>query len=234
MKMKCDEAAVYLTIYSGDKLPPFYIGSTFVSKIDRGYRGSVTSKKYKSLWDEELKNSPANFQTVILSRFNNRKSAFDEEVRLQKMFDVVKSDLFINKSIAAPNGFFGPSQRGVKKTKEHSEKISNALKGKSKSEEAKKNLRIAQLNRAPTSESAFRNMSLAQTGANNSRTLKFSATSPKGEVFVIDDGLRRFCNSKNLSFSKIFRFVNKGRIPECDNKKSKKAKECTGWTIGLL
>jgi hypothetical protein len=48
----------YLTIYSGNKLPPFYIGSTSVNRISNGYHGSVSSKRYKSIWLEELKTNP--------------------------------------------------------------------------------------------------------------------------------------------------------------------------------
>ena len=44
----------YLTIYSGNKLPTFYIGSTSVEKIEQGYRGSVSSKRYQSIWEKEL------------------------------------------------------------------------------------------------------------------------------------------------------------------------------------
>lgn len=47
---------VYLTIYSGSKLPPFYIGSGTLDKIlNKGYRGSVTSKQFKKIWSQELK-----------------------------------------------------------------------------------------------------------------------------------------------------------------------------------
>jgi hypothetical protein len=36
---------VYLTIYKGNNLPPFYIGSTSIDKIDGGYHGSVMSEE---------------------------------------------------------------------------------------------------------------------------------------------------------------------------------------------
>lgn len=41
----------YLTVYKGNKLPPFYIGYTSVDNIlNKSYRGSPESKKYKSVW----------------------------------------------------------------------------------------------------------------------------------------------------------------------------------------
>lgn len=41
----------YVTFYSGNKLPPFYIGSTSVDKIEKGYRGSVKSKRWKQIYE---------------------------------------------------------------------------------------------------------------------------------------------------------------------------------------
>jgi hypothetical protein len=36
----------YLTEYSGNKLPPFYIGSTSATRLATGYHGSVRSEKW--------------------------------------------------------------------------------------------------------------------------------------------------------------------------------------------
>ena len=52
----------YLTVYTGNKLPPFYIGSTSVDNISKGYRGSVLSKNYKSIWKQELHSHPDLFK----------------------------------------------------------------------------------------------------------------------------------------------------------------------------
>ena len=41
---------VYLTVYSGNLLPMFYIGSSSVKKIQNGYCGSISSKKYKNVF----------------------------------------------------------------------------------------------------------------------------------------------------------------------------------------
>ena len=57
----------YLTVYTGNKLPLFYIGSSTVDKVNKGYHGSVKSKKYKQTWEEELTNNPSRFKTIILS-----------------------------------------------------------------------------------------------------------------------------------------------------------------------
>ena len=97
----------YITFYRGNKLPPFYIGSTSVEKVNNGYRGSVLSKQYKDIWKHELKTSPHLFVTRILSTHNDRKSATSKEEYLQRKLNVVRSTMYINKSLATPNGMFG-------------------------------------------------------------------------------------------------------------------------------
>lgn len=37
---------VYLTMYKGTKLPKWYIGSTNINKINKGYHGSVASEEW--------------------------------------------------------------------------------------------------------------------------------------------------------------------------------------------
>lgn len=100
---------VYLTIYSGDKLPPFYIGSTSLKKFNEGYTGSVRSQKYKKIYYEEKINNPHLFDVCIVDMFETRKEAICAEYKYQKLNDVVKSDKFFNMSMASPNGFFGMS-----------------------------------------------------------------------------------------------------------------------------
>jgi hypothetical protein len=146
----------YLTIYSGNKLPPFYIGSSSLEKIEKGYCGTVLSKKYINIWKEELKNNRHLFKTKIISRHETRKEALDKELFLHKALSVVKSPLYINMSFAAPKGFFGISLLGVPKpekfkqklkgnknafgnhkpkTPEHRNKIRRALQGKIRTKE---------------------------------------------------------------------------------------------------
>jgi hypothetical protein len=60
---------VYLTIYSGDKLPPFYIGSSSISKVNTGYCGSVCSKRYKQIWVSELQQNPQLFDQRIITHW---------------------------------------------------------------------------------------------------------------------------------------------------------------------
>lgn len=160
----------YLTIYSGEKLPPYYIGSTSIEKIKKGYCGSVVSIQYKKIFDDELKNNKNLFKVFILSEHETRTEAFEMELHLQKSFNVVKSKLFFNESFAVINGCFGRNVNGInnpmfgkKQTEytkllikekrghnkryllsnEHKKIISKTHKGKIVSEETRKKLSIA-------------------------------------------------------------------------------------------
>jgi NUMOD3 motif len=90
----------YLTVYRGNKLPPFYLGSTTVEKIKQGYHGSVASWQYKKLWRDELFESPHLFKTVVLATFKTRKDAFGREQFLQRNLNVVRNSLYCNQSVA--------------------------------------------------------------------------------------------------------------------------------------
>lgn len=104
---------VYLITYSGDKMPKYYIGSTSLEKILEGYMGTITSKKYKDIYYQEIKDNIELFYLEILSYHNSRKEALEKEYKLQKEWDVVKNENFINQSIAAINGFFGRDVKGI-------------------------------------------------------------------------------------------------------------------------
>lgn len=93
---------IYLTIYLGDKLPPFYIGSTSIDKINKGYHGSVTSAKFRNIWKSELKNNRHLFKTFIIPTepVESIIHKLELEAKWQLAFDVVASDLFINQRIA--------------------------------------------------------------------------------------------------------------------------------------
>lgn len=104
---------VYLTKYSGDLLPANYIGSTSVKNAESGkYFGSVISKKWKDIFKLELKNNPQLFTLEILSKHSTREEAWIEELKLQKLNNVVKSNEYFNESYASVNGMFGRDTSG--------------------------------------------------------------------------------------------------------------------------
>lgn len=98
---------VYLTIYKGNKLPPFYIGSTSIERVKSGYRGSVKSKKYKKIFEKEIYLNPQLFKTIIIASYYSRKKAQYKEKIFHEKLNVVKSDMYINMSIAKNFGWYG-------------------------------------------------------------------------------------------------------------------------------
>ncbi len=102
----------YLTIYSGNLLPPFYLGSSTVDKINNGYHGSVRSKKWQVIYEKELQNNPHLFNTSILKTTATRKMSLAIELFLQKKNGVVKSNFFFNESLAQKDGMFGRDVSG--------------------------------------------------------------------------------------------------------------------------
>jgi len=98
---------VYIIVYSGNLMPPFYIGSTSLERFESGYMGSISSKKYKEIYFDEVRKNPHLFERFIISTHSTRKEALEYEKYIHDMLDVVKSKNFINMSTASINGFFG-------------------------------------------------------------------------------------------------------------------------------
>lgn len=124
-----DQFCVYHTTYSGTLMPSNYIGSSSVDKvINKSYRGSVSSKKYKNIWLSELKLHPELFNTEIISYHDTRHNATWKELQIQRIFNVVKNPIFINMSYASPHGYFGMDNSGITLSDEHKKKQSDAAK----------------------------------------------------------------------------------------------------------
>ena len=152
----------YLTVYTGNKLPPFYIGSTSVDNISKGYRGSVLSKKYKSIWKQELSDHPDLFETIILTRHETRQEALDKEIIFHEAFSVARNPMYIN--MAHANGKFFTSGPPTPETKV---KIGVANTGKKRSPEAIAKTAAAHTGQKRSSESKAK-MSAAKTGKKRS------------------------------------------------------------------
>ena len=121
-----------------------------MDKINKGYRGSVDSKKYKSIWKQELYDHPDLFKTIILTRHETRQEAMEREIVFQEAFSVARNPMYIN--MAHANGKFftsGPqspetkakmsaAQTGKKQSPEHTAKIAAANTGKKRGPYKKK------------------------------------------------------------------------------------------------
>lgn len=103
---------VYHITYDGNLLPSNYIGSTSLKRIESGYMGSVSSKKYKQIWNKELKEHPELFHLEIISYHDTRREAIYKELQIHKLFNVVKNPLFVNMTYATVNGYCGMDVSG--------------------------------------------------------------------------------------------------------------------------
>lgn len=96
-----DKYCTYLTIYRGNKLPPFYIGSSTVNKILNGYVGSVSSNEFRNIWQSEVKNNKHLFKTLILGIYDTRRIAYQREDFLQRSLNVLRNPLYLNRGYAS-------------------------------------------------------------------------------------------------------------------------------------
>ena len=132
---------VYLTIYRGNKMPPFYIGRSRIKNIDRG---TVSSKLYKDIWLQELADNPQLFETKILTKHSTQKEAAEKEEYFHKKLRVHKNPLYINQATAA--GTFHADIRGHKNPWYNKNRSgeSNPMHGKTHSVESRKKMSESQ------------------------------------------------------------------------------------------
>lgn len=174
----------YLTIYSGNKLPPFYVGSTSVEQIANGYHGSIRSKKYQSIFKAELKQNPHLFKTKIIKKYYSRKMALYREKQLQIKLNVVRSPMYFNQSIATVNGMFGRDTSGELHPLYN---VGHTLATRKKLSDNHHDV----------------------SGANNPRAKHIRAISPDGTVHDIIGGLKKFCVEHKIGYSTVLRMISK-------------------------
>lgn len=190
---------VYLTIYSGNKLPPFYIGSTSIVKIKNGYHGTIKSKKYGPTWRQELKDNPHLFRTIILYTFYSRKNALYNEKLLQIQFNVVKSSKFINMAIAKVNGFFGMDVKGENNPNfgnKLSEKIIHKLSTYERTEETREKMRLSGKKKY-FSEEHRKNISIRNAGKRSGENSNFSKPVTINGIYYVSK--KSACDALNVT-----------------------------------
>lgn len=210
----------YLTIYSGNKLPPFYIGSSSIDRINKGYRGSVLSKIYKETWKNELRANPHLFKTRIITTHNDRREATIKENSLQKSLNVVKNSLYINRAYAQIEGSHGTptgptcyGRVGVR----------HPMYGKRPHNYGKKSSLITRLRIAENHHDV--------TGSNNPRALTHIVTSPTGEEYTICGELESFCKEHNLGISLLKKHQG-AFVPELSKHATHQmSKNTVGWRL---
>jgi hypothetical protein len=212
----------YITAYKGNKLPPFYIGSSSVNKIKNGYHGSVSSKLYKNIWNQEIKFNPHLFTTKIISIHHTSKDARQKELKFHNQFNVVKSEMYINRALAKPNGFHGSDvskenhpRWGSHHSEESKKKIGYKNQGKiphnkgiPMSQKNKDRIILTKkLNPRPAPNKGMKMNYSAEALANMCRAKTWKLQSPNGEHIVVKN-LRNFCQQNSLP-ERAFRDVAK-------------------------
>jgi hypothetical protein len=131
------------------------------AKLDLGikYFSSSRDKEFK----DDQKNHPENYKYKIVRICSTRKEADKLEIKLQKKFNVGKSESFYNRATRTSMGF---STAGTTQTLESKQKMSEAHKGKNHSDETRQKISEAKLG-VPKSDEHKQKMSEANTGENN-------------------------------------------------------------------
>jgi hypothetical protein len=158
---------VYFTFYLGDKLPPYYIGSTTFTRLTKGYHGSVRSAKYGEIWKQEIKDHPELFVTFPIP--DTTAETVNEilllEIFWQQKFCVVEDPLFINQCYALA-GFCSTSETALKagETRKRNGTSIRSLECREKS-------RLAQIgkSRKPHTTATRLQMSKTRTGTVHSK-----------------------------------------------------------------
>lgn len=116
---------VYLTIYKGGKMPPFYIGSSSTQRLRSGYIGSPASKSYKKIFKQEKIENRHLFKTRIISTHHSREDAYIKEKLLHEKLQVHLNPMYINQHIAYSNHY---TPRTTPFTDSHKRNMSAAAK----------------------------------------------------------------------------------------------------------
>ncbi len=86
--------STYITIYSGNKLPPFFIGYCKTEQIGSGFHGCP---KDDTDWRTELQQNQSLFKTKIIKTFKTEKQAIQYTNRLLIYFRCGSNPMLANK-----------------------------------------------------------------------------------------------------------------------------------------
>jgi hypothetical protein len=125
----------YLTVIIHEDLPFMYIGKGKTKDVLSGrYKGSVSSKQYRDIFNKLKKESPHLIHSVIINQFETNEEAIAEEIKLHAMYDVARCPVFMNKSNQTATGCdFAYGLKGEKNGmfgKKHSDETKKLMKGK--------------------------------------------------------------------------------------------------------
>lgn len=108
------------------------------------------------------------------------------------------------------------------------------LFGKNNPSHKRKNKKRSEFFSKEIDEKIKKATSKAVSGKNNKHAKKWKIISPENKIYFIEGCLVSFCKNYNLSFSSIYSFKNKGKIPNINNKSrnfGQKRLNSIGWEI---
>jgi len=229
---------VYITRYSGTKLPHWYIGSSFEQKVQNGYNGSVSSQKWSDIYYSEQKENKHLFKTKILSYHKTYQEALDEELRLQKSHLVVKNNEYFNETYAQINGCYGRDvsgknnpNYGIPTSEFQKLRASETHKGKTISNEQKQKM---------FNSDGYKNRIINTSGLlkyhleNGSPTQKKYKiyNSENNEIYYITNiSLKNFCKNNNLPYTAFYKSFTENGTPLYQTSYSLNRVKKKGWDI---
>jgi hypothetical protein len=168
---------------------------------------------YKELWNQEIKINPHLFKTRIISTHDSSKEARDKELKFHRHLNVVKSDMYINRALAKPNGFHGTDvskENHPRWGKQHSTKSKQLIGAKNKGKTPhNKGVLMLQKDRdrikltkrlnprpAPNKGKKMHYLPDALAAMNRAKTWKL--TTPGNETLIVKN-LRKFCKDQCLN-----------------------------------
>jgi hypothetical protein len=178
-----------------------YGGWYIVSKLNVGRKHSIDSRKKRSLKLKGLKRTPEQRKRISESQ----KIIWDDARKLHF-------------SLLAKN-----------RTEDHKRKLSEALKGRSQSEECISN-RVAKNTGQKRSDEQKQRISSSLKGKGKKGSIKYVLIDPSLVVHT-PDCLKEFCETNDLPYRILLRKVNTGIIAKITNKKNKAHNwaNCIGW-----
>jgi hypothetical protein len=225
---KQPQYCIYLTVYYGNKLPPFYIGSTLIKYIANGYYGSVKSKKYKETYKKELLENRHLFKTIIIKKYYSRKYAMFRERKLQEKLNVVQSEMYMNMSIAKDFGWFGMKVKGIhnpvygkrwKKTPEQIENNKLASKKSFNKPEYKEKMSKLRKNKVPKSKKQIQEKIklyreiLQLYKSKPQLNIQYNYVRQNGKLMTYERAFaKEYCEKYNLSCNGLHNIITKNNL----------------------